>query len=170
MFNKGPKAIFSYIRFLNFPRMSKMELKKRLLEVCITRQQKTAAELQHEVDETLRLSNEYGAPKDRYDPFRTKLMNQNNLFAQQLGQANTLLVTLQKIPLDKEITTVEFGAVVVTNKQKIFVSVGLGKIELDGEFYYAVSPQVPIFQAMRGKKAGDTFTFNGQTFEIKEVF
>jgi hypothetical protein len=150
--------------------MSKMELKKRLLKVCITHQQETAAELQHEVDETLRLSNEYGAPKDRYDPFRTKLMNQNNLFARQLSQANTLLVTLQKIPLDKEITTVEFGAVVVTNKQKIFVSVGLGKIELDGELYYAVSPQVPIFQAMRGKKAGDTFTFNGQSFEIKEVF
>lgn len=150
--------------------MSKMELKKRLLEVCIARQQKTAAELQHEVDETLRLSNEYGAPKDRYDPFRTKLMNQNNLFAQQLSQANTLLVTLQKIPLDKEITTVEFGAIVITNKQKIFVSVGLGKIMLDGEAYYAVSPKVPIFGAIRGKKAGDTFTFNGQTLEIKEVF
>lgn len=150
--------------------MNKMDLKKRLLKVCTARQQKTAAELQHEVDETLRLSNEYGAPKDRYDPYRTKLMNQHNLFAQQLSQANTLLITLQKITLDKEITTVEFGAVVITNKQRIFVSAGLGKIEFDGDFYYAVSPQVPIFQAMRGKKAGDTFTFNGQVFAIKDVF
>jgi len=150
--------------------MSKIELKKRLVEVCINRQQETAAELQHEVDETLRLSNEYGAPKDRYDPYRTKLMNQNNLFAQQLSQANTLLVTLQNIPLDKEITTVEFGAIVITNKQKIFVSVGLGKVVLEGETFYAISPQVPIFQAMRGKKAGDTFTFNGQTFQVKDVF
>jgi len=147
-----------------------MDLKKRLLEVCIARQQKTAAELQHEVDETLRLSNEYGAPKDRYDPYRTKLMNQNNLYAQQLKQANTLLVTLQKIQTDKEIKVVEFGAVVITSKQKIFVSVGMGKVELDGDIYYAVSPQVPIFQAMRGKKAGDTFTFNGQVFEILDVF
>ena len=150
--------------------MNKLALKKRLLEVCITRQQEAAADLQHEVDETLRLSNEYGAPKDRYDPYRTKLMNQNNLFAQQLQQANTRLVTLQKISVDKEITTVEFGAVVITNKQKLFVSVGMGKIMLDGETYYAISPKVPIFDAMRGKKAGDTFTFNGQTFEIKEVF
>ncbi len=150
--------------------MSKIELKKRLIEVCITRQQETAAELQHEVNETLRLSNEYGAPKDRYDPFRTKLMNQNNLFAQQLNQANTLLVTLQKIPLDKEIDTVEFGAIVITNKQKLFVSAGLGKVVSDGETFYAISPQVPIFQAMRGKKAGDTFTFNHQPFDIKDVF
>ncbi len=150
--------------------MNKTDLKKRLLEVCINRQQETAAELQHEVDETLRLSNEYGAPKDRYDPFRTKLMNQNNLFAKQLSQANTLLVTLQKIPVDREITTVEFGAIVITNKQKLFVSVGMGKIILDGETFYAISPQVPIFQAMRGKKAGDPFIFNGQTFEIKYVF
>jgi transcription elongation GreA/GreB family factor len=150
--------------------MTRTDLKKQLLEVCIARQQKTAAELQHEVDETLRLSNEYGAPKDRYDPYRTKLMNQNNLYAQQLKQANTLLVTLQKIPLDKEIHTVEFGAVVITDKQKLFISVGLGKVELAGETYYAISPRVPIFEAMRGKKAGDTFTFNGQTFQIKDVF
>jgi len=150
--------------------MSKIDLKKRLLKVCIARQQKTAAELQHEVNETLRLSNEYGAPKDRYDPYRTKLMNQNNLFAKQLEQANTLLVTLQKIPVDREITTVEFGAIVITNKQKIFVSVGLGKLMLDGENYYAVSPIVPIYEAMRGKKAGDTFVFNGQAFEILEIF
>jgi transcription elongation GreA/GreB family factor len=138
--------------------------------VCIARQQKTAAELQHEVDETLRLSNEYGAPKDRYDPYRTKLMNQNNLFAQQLKQANTLLVTLQKIPVDGEIKIVEFGAVVVTDKQKLFVSVGIGKVVLDEETFYAISPRVPIFEAMRGKKAGDSFTFNGQTFQIKDVF
>jgi len=46
----------------------------------------------------------------------------------------------------------------------------MGKIILDGETFYAISPQVPIFQAMRGKKAGDTFIFNGQTFEIKDVF
>jgi len=150
--------------------MSKIELKKRLIEVCITRQQETVAELQHEVNETLRLSNEYGAPKDRYDPYRTKLMNQNNLFAQQLNQANTLLVTLQKIPLDKEIDTVEFGAIVITNKQKLFVSAGLGKVVSVGETFYAISPQVPIFQSMRGKKAGDTFTFNDQLFDIKDVF
>ncbi len=150
--------------------MNKIDLKKRLIEECIARQQKTAAELQHEVDETLRLSNEYGAPKDRYDPYRTKLMNQNNLFAQQLKQANTLLVTLQKIPTDKEINIVEFGAIVTTNKQNIFVSVGMGKTELDGKTYYAISPKVPIFDAMRGKKAGDSFTFNGQTFEIIDIF
>ncbi len=153
-----------------FSPMNKIELKKRLLEVCIARQQKTAAELQQEVDETLRLSNEYGAPKDRYDPYRTKLMNQNNLFAQQLKQANALLVTLQKIPLDREIRSVEFGAIVITDKQKIFVSVSLGKVELDGEAFYAISPQVPIFAAMRGKKAGESFTFNGRKTQILDVF
>ncbi len=153
-----------------FSPMSKIELKRRLLEVCIARQQKTAAELQHEVDETLRLSNEYGAPKDRYDPYRTKLMNQNNLFAGQLKQANALLVTLQKIPLDREIRTVEFGAVVITDKQKIFVSVSMGKVVLDGEIYYAISPNVPVFKAMRGKKAGDSFVFNGRQIRILDVF
>jgi len=77
--------------------MNKMDLKKRLLEVCINRQQETAAELQHEVDETL------GSPTNMVPPKTATIlsvptMNQNIFLAKQLSQANTLLVTLQKFP------------------------------------------------------------------------
>ena len=114
--------------------------------------------------------NDYGQPKDRYDAFRTKLMRQIELFAKQLDKAKIVFNTLHKIPLEKEINTVEFGAIVITNNQNLFISAGLGKIEIDGKEFYAVSAQVPIFEALRGKQKGEEVVFNGTSLLIKEVF
>ncbi len=92
------------------------------------------------------------------------------MFAQQLVKANEQMDTLNKINPEKELDKVEFGAIVITNKQMMFVSIGLGKIEVDDQIYYAISPTVPIFNAMRDKKKGEEFVFNSSKFIIKELF
>jgi hypothetical protein len=147
-----------------------IELKERLLQKCIEQQQKVISQLQHEIEDAQEQANDYGQPKDRYDAFRTKLMRQIELYAKQLDQAKIVINTLHKIPLEKEINTVEFGAVVITNKQNLFISAGLGKVILDETEFYAVSPQVPIFNALMGKQKGDKLVFNGVSFLIKEIY
>ena len=146
------------------------EFKKRLTEKCILHQQEVINQLQREIEDTQQQANEYGQPKDRYDAYRTKLMKQIELYAKQLDKAKIVFDTLQKIPLEKKINLVEFGATVITNKQNLFISAGLGKVSLDGMEFYAVSPQVPIFKALKGKQKGDQVLFNGNSFEIKDVF
>ena len=42
----------------------------------------------------------------------------------------------------------------------------MGKIELDGEEYFAISPNVPIYNALKGKSAGDTVAFNQNDFTV----
>lgn len=150
--------------------MTNKELKEKLLNKCIEQQSEVIRQLNQEINDAQKMANDYGQPKDRYDAFRTKLMHQIQLYAQQMDKANIVLTTLQKIPLNKELEKVEFGAVVITNKQNIFVAAGLGKIELDGEIFYAVSPQVPVFNALKGKREGDEAVFNGIKLIIKEVF
>jgi transcription elongation GreA/GreB family factor len=150
--------------------MTNLELKKRILDKCIEKQAKTINDLQKEIDEAQRMSNEYGQPKDRYDAFRTKLLRQRDMFAQQQAKANVVMNTLQSISMKEEFSKVEFGALIITDKQNIFVSAGLGKIEINGRQYFAVSPQVPIFQALADKKAGDEITFNGNKIKIKDIF
>lgn len=144
-------------------------LKEKLVEKCITQQTNVVEKLREEINEAQRQSNEYGQPKDRYDAYKTKLMRQIELFSGQLEKASTVLNTLNKIPLDHEIDKVEFGALIVTSKQKIFVSAGLGKIEHDGETWFAISPNVPIYKALHGKKVGDTVSFNGMEITIKSI-
>lgn len=150
--------------------MDKQALKKELWEACIALQKEHMAQLKHEIDEAQRLSNEYGAPKDRYDPYRTKLMRQRDLYAKQLGQAEQLLTALQKVPIEKTMQQVGFGALVITDKQKLFVSAAIGKVSLHGESYFAISTLVPVYKAMEGKKAGDSFQVNGNVFTINEIW
>lgn len=145
------------------------KLKEALLQKCIEQQLEVVGQLQHEIDEAQKQANDYGQPKDRYDAFRTKLMRQIELYAKQLDKAKVVINTLQKIDPNKKLSKVEFGALVVTNKQKIFVSAGLGKVELDGDMWFAVSPVVPIFAALKGKKKGDEVVFNGTTLIIENV-
>jgi len=59
---------------------------------------------------------------------------------------------------------------VVTDIQKVFISIGLGKIIVDNDTYYAISLKVPFYQAMDGKKVGDTFEFRGKTIKILDIF
>jgi hypothetical protein len=65
---------------------------------------------------------------------------------------------------------VEFGAIVFTDVQKVFISIGLGKVIVDSDTYYAISLKVPFFQAMDGKRIGDTFEFRGKTIKILDIF
>jgi len=149
--------------------MELQKVKEKLLIKCIEQQSEVIKQLQQEISDAQKQANDYGQPKDRYDAFRTKLMRQIELYAIQLDKANVVINTLQKIDIDKKLTEVEFGALVITDKQKLFVSAGLGKVEIDGDKYYAISPHVPIFNALKGKKKGDEVVFNGITFLIEEV-
>lgn len=150
--------------------MNKLKIKEQLLAKCVDRQMQSIDELQKEMDEAQRMSNEYGQPKDRYDAFRTKLLRQKDMYAQQQAKAILVLNTLKKISLKEELKKVEFGAVVIMNKQNLFVAAGLGKIELNGTDYFAISPQVPIFKALADKKIGDEVVFNANKFIISDIF
>ena len=146
------------------------DLKKRLTEKCIEHQQEVINQLQKEIEDAQQQANEYGQPKDRYDAYRTKLMKQIELYAKQLDKAKIVFETLHKIPLEKKIDSVEFGAIVITNKQNLFISAGLGKINIDGKDFYAISTQVPIFMTLKGKQKGDKSVFNNMSFLIKEIY
>ena len=145
-------------------------LKKRLIEKCKSIQLESIENLKLVVEDAQKSANEYGAPKDRYDSFRTQMMRKKDMFAQQLLKANEQLDALNKIDADVDFKTVEFGALVITEKQKLFVSISLGKIEFEGEVFYAISPIVPIYTAMEGKRAGESFNFRGVESMIKEIY
>jgi hypothetical protein len=150
--------------------MDNLILKKKLLEACKNIQKQRIEAIQNAMDEAQQSANEYGAPKDRYDSFRMQQLNKKDMFGSQLQKANTEFIALEKISELTLIKKIEFGAVVITDEQKLFVSISIGKVELDKNVYFAISPNVPLFEAMKGKKKNDTFTFRGKTSKILDVF
>jgi transcription elongation GreA/GreB family factor len=146
-----------------------MELKKKLWKKCREQLEGMVRDFQQEIDEAQQSANEYGAPKDRYDAYRTQLLRKRDMFAQQLAKLNAQLDVLDRVDPGRQSSVVEFGALVVTDNQKMFISTGLGKINCDGCDYYAISAAVPIYKAMEGKKVGDEFTFNGKKSKVLEI-
>lgn len=149
--------------------MNSVELKHALLDYCKAHISDTIEHLKKEMDDCQQQANEYGQPKDRYDAFRSQLWRKRENLGGQLVKAAEELAVISQINIEQVKKCVEFGALVITDKQKLFVACSLGKIELDGQVIYAVSPAVPIIQSLKGKKAGETAFFNGK-IEIKEIY
>ena len=61
------------------------------------------------------------------------------------------------------------GAVVAFNNRHFVVVASTKRFECDGTTYMGISTASPIYMAMEGLQAGDTFTHNDQTFTLQDV-
>ncbi|MEN8224574.1 MAG: hypothetical protein ABFS05_04365 [Bacteroidota bacterium] len=149
--------------------MNILSIKKELLQACIAEIDERTDSLKKVMEEAQQSANDYGQPKDRYDSYRAQLLRKRDMFGQQLQKILEQRMVLEKIGTEKKHTLASFGAIVITDTRKIFISVGLGKLELEGEEYFVISPAVPFFKAIEGKKPGDSFEFRNQKFSILEI-
>ncbi|MBO9451602.1 hypothetical protein J7426_15115 [Tropicibacter sp. R16_0] len=65
--------------------------------------------------------------------------------------------------------TVGPGALVSFNRRNFIIAVSTARFEVDGVTYMGISPQSPIYKAMVGAKAGESFEHNGRSFVIDDV-
>jgi hypothetical protein len=65
--------------------------------------------------------------------------------------------------------TVRPGAVVSFNERHFVVVVSTSKFECNGKIYMGISTQSPIYKAIDGLQAGESFDFNGREFTLDEV-
>ncbi len=149
--------------------MNREALKKRLIERCKQLQQESIENVRAEMKDAQDSAYEH-QPRDQYDSYRDQMMGKRDMFAKQLQQSLDQLKMLDKIDPMKKITAVDVGAVIITEDQKIFVSIGLGKFEFDNETWFAISPFVPFFHALHGHKKGDTIHFRDRKIVILDVF
>ena len=150
--------------------MNGLEIKIKLLDLLQLQQEKVVKNFRTVISDAQKSANEYGAPKDRYDSYRMQLLRKKDMFAQQMTKALEQAEVLQKISIVKKMEKVAFGALVLTSKQNIFVSIGIGKVELEDEIYYAISPNVPFYKAMEGLQIGDVFEFRNETIKINAIY
>jgi transcription elongation GreA/GreB family factor len=148
----------------------KINYKKRLVELCKMHLDKTAGNSRIAMAEAQNSANEYGQPKDRYDSYRAQVLRKRDMFAGQLQQTMGQLACLDQIGVDQLHDKVEFGSVVFTDKQNIFIATGIGKLKFEEGDVFVISPNVPIFDALKGKASGDEVDFRGNKIKIKDVF
>ena len=106
---------------------------------------------------------------DKYET--TRAMNQldKDMFARQLLENTRELAAIMETDCEKASFIVGPGSYVQCSSGNYFLIAGLGKISVDGESIYVISPNAPLAKSMQGKRKGDFFLFNNNTVMIESV-
>ncbi len=150
--------------------MNKLELRKKIIDTCISILEQNVQTVRDTINEIIQTASEYEGDHDMFDPFRDNILKKKDIQLQQLEKYMDDIKLLLKIDPSKSPEIVEFGAIVITDKQKMIVSTAIGKIQVDNDTYFAISTQVPVYKAMQGLKTGETFSINNNQFTIKDIF
>ncbi len=151
--------------------MEKATLKSKLLSYSkqLIQDRIAEAEIAHEATRESRDSDTKSTAGDKHEVGRAMIQIELDNQAAQLSKNKVLLEQLKLVRLDRSLEEVGFGSLVEMNTGTYFISIGLGRIEYEGVTYFIISRESPIGQAMDSKKRGDTFEFNGNSFEIKNI-
>ncbi|OUJ75523.1 3-oxoacyl-ACP synthase [Hymenobacter crusticola] len=106
---------------------------------------------------------------DKYETGRAMAQEERNRNAVQLKEALHLQAELTRIEPDRPCDTVRVGALVQTSLGSFYVSISAGKLTVEGQEFFAISPAAPIAVALQGKRAGEEALFNGKKIRIVEV-
>lgn len=149
--------------------MNALNAKQKVYEAVLRAQEEAAELARQAMTEADQAAQEEVSTMDIYESYRSQYLQKSEMFARQYQKAREQLDIIRRIDPNRKCNVVEFGAAVITSKQKMFIAIGMGKIEIDGETWYVISPQVPIFAAMKGKREGDEFSFNNVNHKIIQI-
>lgn len=148
---------------------SEMSIKKEILEICRQRLLHSIENLEASMSDLQQEANDYGQPKDRYDPFKTQLLRRKDMLAQQLSKELIELKLIDRIDPSLKSDIVGFGSLVFTDDLTYFTGIGLGKIEISAGSIYTLSMQVPLTIALMKKTKGDVIVFRDKKIRILDV-
>ena len=106
---------------------------------------------------------------DKYETGRAMIQNEKEQLMKQLSKSLELRTKLQQINPSKKPDKVALGSLVVCNSGSYYISVGIGKIVLDKQAYFAISVISPIGKLLLNKKIGDEVFFREKKISIMEL-
>lgn len=153
--------------------MKGLSLKQQLYEACsqqllqrLTQLEARFADLDRALTQETKSSvgDKYETGRAMIHLERNKLQQQRAVLIQQQQQLAAIEVVAQPA------TKVSLGSLVITNQQQFYLAVGLGKLVIDGQIYYALTGSSPVGQLLLGKEVGSRFEFRGNKYQLLEVF
>ncbi len=147
------------------------EIKKKLFEACEKYVEDKIAVARKAMDDAQLSANQEtkSSAGDKHETGRAMAQLEQEKNAKKLAEVLEVKRGLEMLRTQNTGEKIEFGSLVYTNVGVYYISISIGKIEVEGTSFFAVSPASPIAVALKGNKAGDEITFNGRKFQIKEV-
>lgn len=111
-----------------------------------------------------------GSAGDKHETARAMMQLERDKHAGMLHEAIHQKKILESINTLSEHHIIQSGSLVITNEGRFYISIGLGKIQLDDYHFYALAPTSPVGELLLRKKKGDRIEFRNITYIIEEVF
>ncbi len=107
---------------------------------------------------------------DKHETARAMMQIEQEKLITQFNEADRQLEILSSINPDIELSSIRTGSLVETNKGTIFVSIPLGKINVQDSDVMVISAIAPLAKAMINAKKKETVSFNGVDYLIKKIY
>lgn len=107
---------------------------------------------------------------DKFETSRAMMQTELQKNELQLSKAKFLQNELSKINIYKKHEQINFGTLAITNHGKYFISIGIGKITLNSQTYYAISLASPIGKQLFNKTKGEEFTFQNKKIKLLDLY
>ena len=147
------------------------QIKLQLYNKCVDYTEQRLNNIQSAIDAANESGNDEtkSSAGDKHETGRAMMQLEQEKNAKQLVETLELKKLLDRINPNQNSQTTALGSLVITNKEKFYISISAGKIVIDSEIYFAVSPTSPIAIRLIGLKANQEMNFNGSVYSIKQI-
>lgn len=104
----------------------------------------------------------------KYDSFREEMQEEIYHLDKQMYSLKKMQKDFTKV-LPAETKIAQLGSIVITNKARFYISIGLGEFFFQNDRFYAISEESPMAQIMQGKKIGEEFELNNIRQKIEKI-
>jgi hypothetical protein len=148
-----------------------MTLKEEIFNRCIVLVDEKIAFLQTALKElTQSAANESKSTAgDKHETALAMLQIEQENTSRQLKEVLTSKLHLSQINIHLTPGKVTNGTLVQTNKGLLFLSIALGKLNINNTSVIVLSPQSPLGNKLLGLKPTDKAEMNGTTYVIEEL-
>ncbi len=106
---------------------------------------------------------------DKFETTREMMQLEIEKNVLQLNKYELQKNELLKIDTNKPYNKAGLGSLVYTPENTYFISIGIGKIEIENEPVFCISLISPIGKILQNKKAGEKFNFQGKEILISKI-
>lgn len=107
---------------------------------------------------------------DKHETAKAMAQLEQEKLSAQLDELEKQEEELKKIDLHLQTEYVAKGNLVYTNQGYLFVGIGLGRIKVNDQVVFVVSPSSPLGKKIIGLKQKERLDVNGLVYEIRKIF
>jgi transcription elongation GreA/GreB family factor len=129
----------------------------------------TTARVAMETAQAAANAEEKSSAGDKYETTRAMMQIERDKAAEQLEEGLKLKRVVESIVPQVNSTRIGLGSLVLTDSVHFYIAISAGKINIEDQAFLTISAQAPIAITLLKLKQGDTFVFNKQQLNIREI-